>query len=120
MFKVTKCDKKKSDWYVIEVINAAGEIVSDISVNRTNKKGEVFPNFDQIAVGATIEGQLWQNTAGKFYLFPPKEQKKDSSPAARDAGLAEIKNILQLQIMPALEAMDKELKSISGKVFREE
>lgn len=102
--KITAVQNKNNDWKVVEILNAAGDIVENISVNRTNKKGEVFPGFDDIQVGATIEGQMWQSPAGKLYLFAPKDSqnKVDRSPAAKDAGSSELKNILQLQIMPEL------------------
>lgn len=102
--KITAVQNKSADWKVVEILNAAGDIVENVSVNRTNKKGEVFPGFDDIQVGATVEGQMWQSPAGKLYLFPPKgsQTKSDHGPAAKDAGSSELKNILQLQVMPEL------------------
>lgn len=117
--KVVKAEAKTIDWKVITILNAAGELVEEISVNRTNKKGETFPEFDEIIVGATIEGQLWQSPKGKLYLFPPKEQKKqtiDSGPAARSPETAELKNLLTLKIIPMLEAIHKEQVIISERL----
>ena len=104
--KITAVADKTKDWKVVSILNAAGEIVENISVNRTNKKGEVFPNFDAITVGASVEGQLWQSSTGKIYLFAPKETKKqtlDSGPAANTPATAELKNILQLQLIPQID-----------------
>lgn len=117
--QIVKVESKNADWKVIQILNAAGELVENVSVNRTNKKGEVFPKFDEIAVGASVEGQLWQSPAGKIYLFAPKEQKKqviDSGPAANNGATAEIKNILQLKIIPMLEAIHKEQVIISERL----
>jgi len=112
--KITACVDKNANWKVVTILNAAGDIQSDISVNRTNKKGETFPNFDEIKVGATIQGQLWQSPAGKHYLFPPKGSaqapapKADMGPAANNAATAELKNMINLGVRPQLT----ELKAI--------
>ena len=63
---------KSPDWKVVSLKDAQGKVTADVSVNRTSKKGEVFPNFDAITLGATVDGELWQSTAGKWYLFAPK------------------------------------------------
>lgn len=118
--KVVKAESKTSDWKVITILNAAGELVEEISVNRTNKKGEVFPDFDEILAGSNIEGQLWQSPKGKLYLFAPKDSPKkqsiDSGPAASNGATAELKNILQLKIIPMLEAIHKEQVIISERL----
>lgn len=61
-------EKKNNDWVLVSL--ASGE--KEVSINRTSKKGEVFPNFDNLAPGIEVEGELWQSQAGKWYLFPPK------------------------------------------------
>lgn len=61
-------EKKNNDWVMASL--QSGE--KEVSINRTSKKGEVFPNFDNLAPGLEIEGELWQSQAGKWYLFPPK------------------------------------------------
>lgn len=77
MFKVTQVNNKSADWKVISVVNSDGDEVHEVSVNRTNKKGEVFPDFDKIIVGADIQGQSWVSQTGKKYLFPPKQTKQN-------------------------------------------
>jgi hypothetical protein len=71
-YQVTKCEDKSNDWKVVTVMGIDNIEVSNASVNRTNKKGETFPNFDTVKVGATIEANAWTSDAGKNYLFPPK------------------------------------------------
>lgn len=71
-YKITGVQSKSPDWKVVSLITPDGKEVGDVSVNRTNKKNEVFPNFDAIVEGADIEGTLWASATGKQYLFAPK------------------------------------------------
>lgn len=77
--KITGVTNKSNDWKLLTIEMGANSYQSDVSVNRTGKKGEVFPNFDAIAPGITVEGELWQSGQGKWYLFPPKVQKQGNS-----------------------------------------
>lgn len=77
MFRITNVQNKSQDWKIISVVNPDGDEVHEVSVNRTNKKGEVFPDFDKIIVGADIQGQSWVSQTGKKYLFPPKQTKQN-------------------------------------------
>lgn len=106
--RITAVQNKSKDWKVVTILNAAGDLMENISVNRTNKKGETFPNFDDIQTGASVEGTLWESPAGKTYLFAPKgatTQKADSGPAANNPATQEIKNILMLKVIPQLDAI---------------
>lgn len=107
MFHITKCEIKTKDWKVISVVTADGDSIENVSVNRTNKKGEVFPNFDAIMTNSDVSGQLWNSPAGKQYLFAPKAnssvRRDDMGPASSDAASAELKNILILKVIPLLE-----------------
>lgn len=117
--QITAVDNKAKDWKVVSILNAAGDIVENVSINRTNKKGDIFPNFDGIAVGQKIEGQLWQSPAGKMYLFAPKDSPKTpSTPETNDFTVsnAEIKNILMLRVIPMLDAIHQETKQ--GKTIK--
>lgn len=113
-FLVNKIEKKNNDWYVLSVVNGAGDLVENISVNRTNKKGENFPGFDEIREGEKVEGTLWESPANKLYLFAPKGSK--ASPASQNSpqndqfsvSNAEIKNLLTLKVIPMLEAIYKQ------------
>lgn len=115
---IVKVENKTPDWKVVEILNAAGDLITGVSVNRTNKKGEVFPEFDSIVAGAKIEGQLWESPAGKTYLFAPKggrvAPRPDMGPASKDAGLAELKNILMLKVVPLLMQIDLAVKELQG------
>lgn len=68
-------DKKSADWAIVSLVNEDKIESLEVSINKTSKKGEVFPNFDKLAVGQEIEGELWQSTVGKEYLFPPRVAK---------------------------------------------
>lgn len=73
-FNVTWIEKKSPDWYVAQLkdVEAPNLVYADVSINRVNKKNEVFPNFDNIMNGGVVEGEPWQSSAGKWYLFAPK------------------------------------------------
>lgn len=73
-YKITWIENKTPDWRVANVTDLAGVETKDVSVNRVNKKGEVFPNWEGVTLEATIEADLWVSTAGKAYLFAPRPQ----------------------------------------------
>lgn len=87
--KINWCEKKGDDWVVATL--ESGE--ANVSINRTSKKGEAFPNFDGIAPGAEVEGELWQSAAGKWYLFPPKPQASHGGPNRGNGGAYKAKMI---------------------------
>jgi hypothetical protein len=95
---------KNPDWKLISL--QSGE--KEVSVNRTSKKGEVFPNFDNLAAGIEVEGELWQSQAGKWYLFPPKANPMGPRPAwAGKGGIAKAQETKREDIKNAQE--NKEL-----------
>lgn len=71
-FQISWSKKKNNDWIVATVKDLHGAEFKDTSINRVNKKGEVFPNFDAIMTGHTVEATLWTSDSGKHYLFAPK------------------------------------------------
>jgi hypothetical protein len=71
-FIIEKVDNKSNDWKITSIKGEQGNVIAEVSVNRVNKKGETFPNFDGIILGATIDGELWTSATGKNYLFAPK------------------------------------------------
>lgn len=75
-FKVTKLQKKSNDWLVVSLLDAAGDITEEVSVNRISKKGDLFPGFDEITEGEKVEGRLWKSDSHKMYLFAPKGSAK--------------------------------------------
>lgn len=72
-FKIEFIETKGADWKVAS-LSADGKTISEASINRTSKKGEVFPNFDNLMAGQEIEGEPWQSSGGKWYIFPPKQE----------------------------------------------
>ena len=73
-YKIKWLENKNPDWKIL-TLDDNGTEIRDVSVNRVNKKGETFPNFDEITNAGTVEGELWKSDAGKNYLFAPKPQK---------------------------------------------
>lgn len=71
-FALRKIEKKSTDWYVVELVNSAGDLIENVSINRISKKGDVFPNFDNLKQDTKIDGRLWESDSGKQYLFAPK------------------------------------------------
>lgn len=81
MFTIEWVENKSADWKIMTLKTPQGATTEGVSVNRVNKKGEVFPNFDNLTPGATVDGELWQSTAGKWYLFAPKPSPMGGRPA---------------------------------------
>lgn len=75
LYNITAVEKKSADWYIVSGRGADGTMLQDASVNRVNKKGETFPDFDTIAVGNAVEGEPWTSDSGKQYLFAPRAKK---------------------------------------------
>lgn len=75
-FIVEWIEQKGPDWKVCNLKAQNGVTVADVSINRVNKKGETFPNFDAITLQATVEGNLWKSSTGKAYLFAPQVKKR--------------------------------------------
>ncbi len=72
-YKVEWVEVKAPDWKIASLTSIDGTFKeTGVSINRTNKKGEVFPNFDGITPGAEIDGNPWKSSAGKWYLFAPE------------------------------------------------
>ncbi len=62
-------ETKSPDWK-IATIDDNGVSYKDVSVNRTNKKGETFPNFDDLQAGREVtDATIWTSGTGKHYLF---------------------------------------------------
>ncbi len=76
IYEVVWVENKNADWKVATLREKidGGKEVTDVSINRTNKQGQAFPNFDGIAPGAEVHGEFWRSPANKNYLFPPKPQ----------------------------------------------
>jgi hypothetical protein len=77
-YTISFTDDKSPDWKILtlEIVDGGGSVMyEDVSVNRVNKKGETFPNFDNLKVGERVKGNLWTSSAGKKYLFAPDLNK---------------------------------------------
>lgn len=100
--KVTWLEKKNEDWVLVSLETGQTEV----SINRKSKKGEAFPGFDSLAPGVEVEGELWQSTAGKWYLFPPRPQTPRGGVSRASGGASKSKAIEDAQIRKA-EQIDK-------------
>ncbi len=85
-FKIEFLENKSPDWKVATVTDETGKTFQEVSINKTNKKGEPFPNFDQIMSGATIEANFWTSGAGKHYLFAPDPKNVSTGTVAPQGG----------------------------------
>lgn len=75
LLKITKCADKSKDWKVVSYETPEGGVTEEASINRTDKKGVVFPDFDGIMEGRTIDGNPWRNpSSGKWSIYPPKPE----------------------------------------------
>jgi len=88
-FKIDWIETKKPDWKIATVTGIDGIQHSDCSINRTGKQGEVFPDFEALAPGHTIEADLWNSPAGKNYLFAPKPKTAGRSGGGPRAAVVE-------------------------------
>ena len=68
--KVNWIEVKSPDWK-IATIQDGDKVYESVSINRTSKKGETFPDFDDLQAGRETNGVLWVSPANKNYLFPP-------------------------------------------------
>lgn len=71
-YKVIKAESKSPDWKVCTLERIDGTVVENVTINRNDKKGALFPNFDALLTGYEFEGNEWTSTQGRTYLFPPK------------------------------------------------
>lgn len=90
-YTVEWVETKREGWKVasLKEIVEGGAQVNDVSINKTDNKGRVFPNFDAIMPGSTVAGNLWRSPTGKYTLFapdPPKPSAGTPTAMPRAAG----------------------------------
>ncbi len=98
--KILTVENKNNDWKVVSIAMPDDNTLQNVSVNRANKKGEVFPNFDGVIPNALIDGELWESGASKWYLFAPK-QKPQRAPSAAPAQIAKAQEVKRENIEEA-------------------
>ncbi len=115
-FIVTWIEKKNPDWSVAQLkdVDTPNLPYADVSINRTGKKGEIFPNFDGIMNGGTVEGEIWQSAKGTWYLFPPKVVATGNS--GRNSAMSKLVTQKQEGITKAQE--NKELGIMTSSTIR--
>lgn len=102
-YKVADVQEKNADWKVISIEMSEGNFQEEVSVNRKNKKEEIFPGFDDIKVNATVEGDLWQSGAGKWYLFAPKPKAPGGQRGGNAAAITKAQETKREDIKDAQE-----------------
>lgn len=92
-YQVRKIENKGGDWKVATLIAPDNYPTENVSINRRNKQGEIFPNFDGIVEGGTVEGDLWKSSTpdshgrAKWYLFAPKPLKTQNKAFGGGSGV---------------------------------
>ena len=71
-----RCETKGDGWKVLGLMDMHNEAFENVSMNKNDLQGkQQWPAFDDVAVGSTIEGNVWKNpTSMKLSIFPPKPQ----------------------------------------------
>lgn len=99
LYKISSVVTKTVDWKIVNGMGADGSPLIEASVNRTNKRGEVFPNFDAITEGAGVEGEPWTSEAGKLYLFAPRVNKpKGTGRGNFDVAAAQVRKAESIKV----------------------
>lgn len=111
--KIEWLEKKNPDWKVANITKGDGTTVENVSINRTNTKGEVFPNFDAIMTGYTLECTVWTSGAGKTYLFAPKQAATGQNGASKGAGIAKAQEVKSQMIKGAQDNKELGIKTSS-------
>lgn len=102
-------ENKNKDWKIATVKSEQGATWEDVSINRVGKKGDVFENFDDIQAGREVYGELWTSTAGKNYLFPPRNAHKSSYTPRRGTGAVKVEEIRRESIKEAQERKNESI-----------
>lgn len=98
LYSISNVVVKSSDWKVVSIQGMDGSQADNVSVNKVNKKGEIFPDFDSIADGSKIEANFWMSDSGKGYLFAPRPIGTPKTGGVKSATIS--------------QAMDRKEKSI--------
>lgn len=112
-YKIKESNTKGPDWKVVTIISPEGREIANVSVNRTNKKGEVFPNFDSITSGASIEATSWESESGKWYLFAPKPERASNGTTGGFKGGSGVKAAQERKAEMIEKAQDRKSESIA-------
>lgn len=91
LIKITNVVDKNKDWKIISYETPEGGVTENASVNRVDKKGIPFPDFDGIMVGRQIDANPWRNpTTGKWIVFPPKPASNGNFTRSSPTGGAKV------------------------------
>ena len=111
--KIEWAEKKSNDWIVASISKGESpDIIENVSINRTNQKGEVFPDFDKIMTGHTLQGTFWTSLKGKHYLFAPKPATGASGGSQRGSA-GGIKAAQERKETSINKSMDRKEESIA-------
>lgn len=114
-YKITSVTSKSADWKIIAVTAEDGYPTDPVSVNRTDRNGRAFPNFDSLAVGMTIEANLWKSPTGKWSAFPPDapQTRNFASGGTKSGNMTKVMEQKQEGIKMAQENKENGIKTSS-------
>lgn len=106
-FKVEWLEVKSPEWKVATLSDEKGTQYTDVSINAVSKKGEPFPNFENISLETPVIGVLWTSPSGKHYLFPPKANVGHSRASGGAFKTEQIKEAQASKARSIAEAQDR-------------
>ena len=98
--KITWIETKDTDWKVATILDGEKEY-KDVSINRKSKKGEIFPNFDELAPEREVNGTLWESSAHKWDRFPPRTEGSSTIYTGRFSGISKAQDTKRADIATA-------------------
>ena len=101
-YKIFLLENKSPEWK-IATLSDDQQQYANVSINKVNKKGEVFPDFDQISNGGVVKGNMWTSPTGKYYLFAPKVGVAGQSGGGFKSGIKEAQATKRKDIETAQE-----------------
>ena len=69
---------------MVTATDETGKEFKDGSINRKDKNGREFPDFDKITHEYVFEAEAWTSNTGKNYFSPPKPQKTGNKTAVME------------------------------------
>lgn len=94
-----------------ELVDVSGTDCGKATIWRTDKNNVMFPGFDTIMTGMSIEGNLWVSPQGKATLYPPKPQTPNTGPSGASKG--GIKAAQERKESSINKSMDRKEESIA-------
>ena len=110
--KIEWIETKSPDWKIATLRDESGISFSDASINRTDKKGRIFPNFDGLMAGHTIEANPWQNPTTKKWAIYPEDEVKVAT-TSNFGGSRGVSKLMDKKAENIKEAQERKAESIA-------